>query len=113
MAGAGGPKPGSANMEFKEMKEESTTPPTVEYEHIKACIVFFSCFLPLQCFLATIFLCLGCLYTFYGCLNTYFGIYQTNYIKGMDQMQELPEYEDLTTAKVFPSPPSRHFQEKH
>ena len=40
MAGAGGPKPGSANMEFKEMKEESTTPPTVEYEHIKACIVF-------------------------------------------------------------------------
>jgi signal recognition particle receptor subunit beta len=36
MAGAGGPKPGSANMEFKEMKEESTTPPTVEYEHIKA-----------------------------------------------------------------------------
>merc|ERR1719464_1104661 len=23
-------------MEFKEMKEEATTPPTVEYEHIKA-----------------------------------------------------------------------------
>ena len=23
----------------------------------------------------------------------------------MDQMHELPEYEDLTTAKVFPSPP--------
>ena len=41
MAGAGGSKPGSANMEFKEMKEEATTPPTVEYEHIKACRVFF------------------------------------------------------------------------
>ena len=37
MAGAGGPMPGSANMEFKEMKEEATTPPTVEYEQIKAC----------------------------------------------------------------------------
>ena len=36
MAGAGGPKPGGANMEFKEMKEGPTTPPTVEYEHIKA-----------------------------------------------------------------------------
>merc|ERR1719454_1523661 len=36
MAGAGGPKPGGANMEFKEMKEEATTPPSVEYEHIKA-----------------------------------------------------------------------------
>jgi len=59
MAGAGGPKPGGANMEFKEMKEEATTPPSVEYEHIK----------------------------------------------GMEQMHELPEYEDLTTAKdggVFP-----------
>ena len=53
-----------------------------------------------------------CLYTFYGCLNTYFGIYQTNYIKGMDQMQELPEYEDLTTAKVSPSLAFRHLQEK-
>ena len=37
MAGTGGPKPGGANMEFKEMKEGATIPPTVEYEHIKAC----------------------------------------------------------------------------
>jgi len=36
MAGTGGPKPGGANMEFKEMKEGATVPPTVEYEHIKA-----------------------------------------------------------------------------
>ena len=35
MAGAGGPKPGGASMEFKEMKEEAPTPPTVEFEHIK------------------------------------------------------------------------------
>ena len=37
MAGAGGPKPGGAGMEFKEMKEEAPTPPTVEFEHIKVC----------------------------------------------------------------------------
>ena len=35
MAGAGGPKPGGVNMEFKEMKEDADIPPTVEYEHIK------------------------------------------------------------------------------
>ena len=41
MGGTPGPKSASANMEFKEMKEEVTTPPTVEYEHIKVLIIPF------------------------------------------------------------------------
>ena len=44
MGGTPGPKSASANMEFKEMKEEVTTPPTVEYEHIKVLIIPFSPF---------------------------------------------------------------------
>ena len=51
MGGTPGPKSASANMEFKEMKEEVTTPPTVEYEHIKVLIIpFFYLFLFLLCF---------------------------------------------------------------
>ena len=34
MAGAGGPKPGSANMEFKEMKEENVEPDLIIFNSL-------------------------------------------------------------------------------